>query len=529
MRKSILTPACNLIPAAQYVRMSDDGQQYSVDNQKVAIQKYAEDHGFIIVQTYADAGKSGVVLNRRESLRKLLDDVERGNPGYKAILVYDVSRWGRFQNTDEAAHYEFLCTRSGIRLHYCAEQFANDDTPSSAILKSLKRSMAAEFSRELGVKVFEGKCRLVKMGFWVGAKAGYGYRRMMLSADGKQKQRLGDGERKSLTTDRVTLVLGPRKEVECVRRMFTMVIQHRHSRTEIARELNRDGITFHGKQWGGQDVFNILTHPKYAGYNVWARSTQKLRSKITPIDPEHWILVPGAFPAIVDKVTFDKVQTMLPRNADRQWSDKELLRRLKRLLAVKGRLSESIILKARGMPTIGTLHRHFGPYKQMYALIDYHPPVEDIFRTAQTERSMVLRRDLIERIKTLFPKNVTVFHFPNRTRSVLRLDNDFNVSVVLCRTRPRPAGGLHWVAEPTPIERGFITLLCTLSPKRDQVQRFYVFASMNLRTRRFLDNDPWLRTAVRLKSLSDFYSVVTAIHEAKRKMVSPVASDSGPA
>ena len=274
MRKSIPTPACDPIRAAQYVRMSDDGQQYSIDNQKAAIQKYAENHGFLIVQTYADAGKSGVVLNRREALRKLLDDVDRGNPGYKAILVYDVSRWGRFQNTDEAAHYEFLCTRSGIRLHYCAEQFANDDTPSSAILKSLKRSMAAEFSRELGVKVFEEKCRLVKLGFWVGAKAGYGYRRMMLSADGRQKQKMEDGERKSLTTDRVTLVLGLRKEVECVRCMFAMVLQHRYSCTEIARELNRDRIPFHGKQWTRQDVYNVVTHPKYAGYNVWARSAQ---------------------------------------------------------------------------------------------------------------------------------------------------------------------------------------------------------------------------------------------------------------
>jgi hypothetical protein len=235
--------------------------------------------------------------------------------------------------------------------------------------------------------------------------------------------------------------------------------------------------------------------------------------------------VPGAFPAIVDKATFDRVQAMLPRNADRQWTDKELLRKLKRLLAAKGRLSESIILKARGMPAIDTLHRHFGPYKQMYALIDYHPPVEDIFRTAQTERSMVLRRELIDRIKTLFPKNVTVFHFPNRTRSVLRLDNDFNVSVVLCRTRPRPAGGLHWTAEPTPIERGFITLLCTLSPKRDQVQRFYVFEAMKFKTRRFLDNDPWLRTAIRLKSLSELYAAVKTIHEAQCKLVLPAESE----
>jgi len=120
--------------------------------------------------------------------------------------------------------------------------------------------------------------------------------------------------------------------------------------------------------------------PEVCWINVWARTTQKLCSTVAYLSPEHWILVPGVFPAIVDKATFDRTQTKLWRNADRQWTDRELLRKLKRLLAVKGRLSESIILKARGMPAIGTLHHHFGSYKDKYALIDYHPPSQDIFR-----------------------------------------------------------------------------------------------------------------------------------------------------
>ena len=136
------------VPAAQYVRMSDEQQQYSLENQKAAIQEYADVHGFEIVKTYADAGKSGVAATRRSALRELLKDVDTGDAKYKAILVYDVSRWGRFPNNDEAAYYEFLCFSSGIPLHYCAEPFANDGTASSALLKALKRSMAAEFSRE---------------------------------------------------------------------------------------------------------------------------------------------------------------------------------------------------------------------------------------------------------------------------------------------------------------------------------------------------------------------------------------------
>ncbi len=98
-RKTTLEPAAP-IPAAQYVRMSDEAQQFSIENQKAAIQEYAARHGFLIVKTYADAGKSGVIIKNRPALRDLLKDVVNGNTGYKAILVYDVSRWGRFPNND---------------------------------------------------------------------------------------------------------------------------------------------------------------------------------------------------------------------------------------------------------------------------------------------------------------------------------------------------------------------------------------------------------------------------------------------
>jgi DNA invertase Pin-like site-specific DNA recombinase len=37
------------------------------------------------------------------------------------VLVYDVSRWGRFQDIDESAHYEFVCKQAGIKVAYCAE------------------------------------------------------------------------------------------------------------------------------------------------------------------------------------------------------------------------------------------------------------------------------------------------------------------------------------------------------------------------------------------------------------------------
>ena len=95
-----------------------------------------------IVRTYADDGKSGLSIDGRNELKMLIEDVESGRADFDVILVYDISRWGRFQDADESAYYEYICKRSGIRVIYCAEQFKNDDSPVSTIVKSVKRAMA---------------------------------------------------------------------------------------------------------------------------------------------------------------------------------------------------------------------------------------------------------------------------------------------------------------------------------------------------------------------------------------------------
>src|SRR5438270_134852 len=127
--------------AAQYVRMSTDHQQYSTHNQTDAIKRYAESHSMQIVRTYSDEGKSGLNIAGRDALRELINDVQNGRADFAAVLVYDVSRWGRFQDSDESAYYEYVCKRAGVRIHYCAEQFENDGSLPSTLLKTIKRTM----------------------------------------------------------------------------------------------------------------------------------------------------------------------------------------------------------------------------------------------------------------------------------------------------------------------------------------------------------------------------------------------------
>jgi DNA invertase Pin-like site-specific DNA recombinase len=149
--------------AAEYVRMSTDHQQYSTENQQTAIRRYAEVHGIAIVRSFIDAGKSGVGIQGRDALQELLRVVESGTADFGTILVYDVSRWGRFQEPDEGAYYEYRCIRANVTVQYCGEQFPTDNAPMSAVMKSLKRAMAGEYSRELSAKVFAGQCRLITL------------------------------------------------------------------------------------------------------------------------------------------------------------------------------------------------------------------------------------------------------------------------------------------------------------------------------------------------------------------------------
>ena len=114
---------------------------------------------------------SGLNITGRSGLNQLMTDVENKQVDFNSLLVYDVSRWGRFQNVDESAYYEYILKRAGIRVHYCAEQFENDGNMSPFVLKTLKRPLAAEYSRELSVKVFSGQCLLIELGICQGGHA----------------------------------------------------------------------------------------------------------------------------------------------------------------------------------------------------------------------------------------------------------------------------------------------------------------------------------------------------------------------
>jgi DNA invertase Pin-like site-specific DNA recombinase len=378
-----MEPVANgsLIPAAEYVRKSTDHQRYSTENQSDAIRAYAAQHGMVVVRTYSDAGKSGLSINRRTALKQLLDDVQTGQANFRTILVYDVSRWGRFQDVDESGYYEYICKRAGVNVEYCAEQFANDGSPIAAIIKALKRAMAAEYSRELSVKTFAGLSRIVELGFRPGGTAGYGYRRLLVDHNGKPKCVLANGERKSIANERIKLVPGPTQEVEIVRWIFSTFVQDRKSEFQIATMLNYRGVlNSAGGRWTHRMVNMLLRNEKYIGNNVWNRTSFKLQTKHLRNSPEMWLRADCAFEPIIDRPLFDAAEAIFSgralytcRGRRRGLSDDEMLEALQQLWSKHGYLSVALIESSNGVPCSALYRLRFGGLKCAYKLIGYNP------------------------------------------------------------------------------------------------------------------------------------------------------------
>lgn len=495
--------------------MSTDTQEFSIANQEAAISAFAARFGYSVVKTYSDVGRSGVSARKRPGLCKLLSDVINGKADFKAILVYDVSRWGRFQNYDEAGHYEFLCHRAGIRIHYCAEPFGNDGSILSGLMKNLKRIMASEYSRELGVKVFSGQARIAKEGFKIGGRAGFGLRRMMISSAGIRKGLLQIRERKSLATDRVVFAQGPKDEIKWVRCMYSMALQGL-GYSAIARELNRRGVAAeNGACWTYELVKNVLTNPKYTGCNTWARTSQKLHSPPVQLPPEQWIKCSNAFPAIIEPARFVLVQKKLKKNiAAMYWTDEELLSKLRLLLRQKGKITATLLDRTAGMPHSQTVARRFGDLKRAYQEIGYAAQKGTAEMCKTRTQTYHLRSRLIRLVEKQCPEFTTV-RVPGNLRPMLLLDDSVIVSIRICPAN-RFGKSIIWDANIRAPEDHFITLLCRCRRGNRSFHSFYVMPKRAWKSAyRFKGNPPWLSDGIHLKQLSRLPEVVRSL--AKRE------------
>jgi DNA invertase Pin-like site-specific DNA recombinase len=501
----------NLVPAAQYLRMSTEHQQYSLDNQADAIARYAAEKGFSVAKTYSDAARSGLLLKNRDGLKQLLKDVMDGQQEFRTILVYDVSRWGRFQDTDEAAHYEYMCKSAGVPIHYCAEMFANDNSVSGLILKALKRTMAGEYSRELSVKVKTGLARLARLGYKLGGSAPYGLRRQLLDKQGKPKQVLEYGERKSLVEEHVIFVPGPEEEVAVIRRIFHEYVYERHSPKTIAASLNREGIPFlQGRRWRGGTITNMLQKPHYMGMQVWGRTTEFLSSPAKRLPLEHWEICANAFEPIISPELFLRAQHIFA-NCTFRLRDDQLLQRLKQTLEVYGHLNAEIIDKSPLCPGTTAYFMRFGSLLNAYARIGYDPQ-RSRKQAISRARGMLIRESFINSILEAFPDQIEEVKRSNRLfKRVLRCRKTGLPIAIVVAWRYWTGNGTSWRVRPRALELKMPTVVALLDETNSRIESLRVFSRLfpqpqfNIRVGPLKDSP---RTGLALENISDLFSVL---------------------
>ena len=279
-----------------YARYSTDHQTFkSIEDQQTLCRAYAERHGWVEVNAYHDAARSGTTMVGRAGLFDMLAAADRGE--FALILVEDLDRLSR----SASGTHGMLEEMEALDIVVC--------TVSSGVVNDMevafKAAQNARYVKGQAEKTRRGQEGTVKDGR-ISGQVAYGYRQVP-ALNGKNGQR----------------ELHP-AQAPVVRRIMTDYAVRRMTALEIAKTLNAEGVPGpRGKPWkpgaisGNADTgVGILRNKLYIGKNVWGRTVTKhnrhkgtSKAKITPESARTIVDVPHM--RIVDDELFEAVQARL--------------------------------------------------------------------------------------------------------------------------------------------------------------------------------------------------------------------------
>ena len=430
------------LKGAIYIRMSTEIQTESPENQERQIRVYAAQYGIEIINVYKDLGVSGMTAEKREQFQTMIDDVEQGRNAYNIVLYLDESRWGRFVDSREAEYHRMRLERKNVICQSCEKILALTSNIADRIMTLLRDESASDYCRQLSQKVWVGQCTLVTKGFRQGGVAGFGLRRMLLDEAGSPKQELAMGQQKSLLTERVILVPGPKKEREIVLWIYDQFISG-ITEAEIAARLNSQGIWNHfGRPWSRGTVCEVLTNEKYIGNNLFNRTSGKMKSKARPNPENAWVRKEQAFEPIVDRSSFSAVQEIY-KERNKKFTNDELLQRLHDLYVQRGRLSALIIDEADTLPPSSLFRTRFGGLLRAYRMIGYTPE-RDYQYVVINQRLREFHAEtvagIIRQIETLCGRRI----FADPETFLLELNDHLFLSIIIIRCFTTPTGTRRW-------------------------------------------------------------------------------------
>jgi len=348
----------------------------------------------------------------------------------------------------------------------------------SAVMKSLKRAMAGEYSRELSAKVFAGQCRLIALGYRQGGTPGYGLRRQLLDQHGQPKAILSHGERKSFQLERVILTPGPETEVRAVRRIYDLFTVDQLSEAQIATLLNNEGVSAEaGRIWTRGIVHELLTNEKYIGNNLYNRTSTKLQHSRVVNKPAEWVRCNNAYRPVIDAEIFAKAQEIINLR-DHCYTDEELLQLLRHLLQQHGMLSGLIINEAADMPSTAIYAHRFQSLRRAYELIGY-TPARNYSYLAINRALRVFHDEHVAHItKELTAVGATVHR--DQATDILTVNEELTLAVCVARCRELHEGEYRWVIRFDTSLDPDITVGVRMAPGNTSILDYYFFPSMDV-------------------------------------------------
>lgn len=255
--------------AVVYARYSSAGQkEQSIDGQIAAAQKYAELKGYTIIHEYIDRAMTGRNDNRDDFQRMLSDTAKKS---FGVIIVWKVDRFGR--NREEITFNKYRCKKNGVRVEYVAENMP--DGPESVILESVLEGMAEYYSLQLSQNVKRGLLENAKAHRAVNGTPPLGYR---------------------LTPDKY-YEIDP--DTAPIAKSIFEKYASGQTTFQIIRYLNSKGYqTPRKKPFSKGSLQKMLKNEKYIGIYAY----------------KDIIYDEDAIPALIDKETFYKVQSLLKVN-----------------------------------------------------------------------------------------------------------------------------------------------------------------------------------------------------------------------
>lgn len=278
-------------------------QEMSIPDQRKILRKYCRDKGYEIIEEFIDEGISGTTFEKRPGVMRLFQKVQSKHQEFSLVIILNESRFARVEDLDIAFYYQGLLKINGVSVEY-AQSESNVPGTVGFLLRVMKLSQAAEFSKQLSKDVIRGHSTAAGKGYSTGGFPPLGYARMVCDENGHELDLLKPGHRKGIKNHWVKWVPGDSQAVALVKRIFNMYAEGSKGYKELCRVLNAEKISSpKGGSWGADTVRSILVNRAYIGERIyggkWARKVQEK------------VIRSNAHEAIIPKDLFERVHAQM--------------------------------------------------------------------------------------------------------------------------------------------------------------------------------------------------------------------------